>query len=405
MTLFLSDIEKEKSYEELIRDINESKGYCRVFKSGGLYDFFLNFLVGLVAGKQLVLLDSDLSKDEIGKLNIDGINVSETLLQNDFKDFNAVIDKIQNSASEIIIFTSGTTGQPKQILHSVSSLARAVQKKQNFTNTVWGFAHNPTHMAGLQVFFQAFMNKHPLINLFKKERTGIYNAISKYQITHISATPTFYRLLLPFERSYPSVIRLTFGGEKSDKKLHENMLGIFPNAKINNIYASTEGGSLLVSKGEYFQIPEHLKEKIIVANNELWIHQSLLGNSAEINLDHEYYHTSDLVEWVDETTGTFRFHGRKNELINIGGFKVNPAEVEEALSGKPGIKHAIVYSKPNSVLGNILCADVQLYSGINISEIEIRKYLSEKLQDYKVPRKITFVENISLTRTGKIKRS
>jgi acyl-coenzyme A synthetase/AMP-(fatty) acid ligase len=257
-------------------------------------------------------------------------------------------------------------------------------------------------MAGIQVFLQAFANLNPLINIFNQPREGIYKVIEEYGITHISATPTFYRLLMPFEKEFTNVQRITFGGEKSDENLYEHIRRIFPNAKINNIYASTEAGFLFVSKGENFIIPENIRDKIKIIDNELLVHYSLLGSSDNLKLDNEYYQTGDLIEWVNYEKGEFKFKSRKNELINIGGYKVNPNEVEEALEKMTEIKQAIVYGKKNSVLGNVLCADVVLNKPI--TEIDIRKNLSKILQDFKIPRRIKFIDEIELTRTGKIKR-
>jgi acyl-coenzyme A synthetase/AMP-(fatty) acid ligase len=112
-----------------------------------------------------------------------------------------------------------------------------------------------------------------------------------------------------------------------------------------------------------------------------------------------------LIEWVDEKSGLFRFKSRKNELINVGGYKVNPGEVEEVINSLDGIRQSLVYGKPNSVLGNVLCAEVQLNEGAILNELEIRKALKGKLQDFKIPRRIKFVENFTLTRTGKLKRT
>ena len=100
----------------------------------------------------------------------------------------------------------------------------------------------------------------------------------------------------------------------------------------------------------------------------------------------------------------FRFISRKNELINVGGYKVNPYEVEQAILNMQEIQEVMVYGKPNSVLGNILCAEIKLMEGGNIDESKIRFYLSENIQDFKIPRRIKFVESFTLTRTGKLKR-
>ena len=312
---------------------------------------------------------------------------------------------LQASTSTITIFTSGTTGQPKQVVHSIDTLTRSVRIGDKYQGQVWAYAYNPTHMAGLQVFFQAFENKNTLVNVFNNRRKDVYQKLERHRITHISATPTFYRLLLPAEKSFDTVLRTTLGGEKSDSYLHEEICKLFPLAKINNVYASTEAGTLFAAKGEYFQIPEQNRTLFQVDDGELLIHHSLLGQSDSFNLDGEYYHSGDLIEWVDEQAGLFKFKSRKNELINVGGYKVNPSEVEGALNAIKGVLQSLVYGKVNSLLGNVLCAEVQLDKEGVLTELEIRRQLKEKLQDFKIPRRIKFVNTFSLTRTGKLKRS
>jgi acyl-coenzyme A synthetase/AMP-(fatty) acid ligase len=243
-----------------------------------------------------------------------------------------------------------------------------------------------------------------LINIFSKNRSYVYNVIEKYDITNISATPTFFRLLLPFDTEFKSLRRITFGGEKSNYKLHESIIKMFPNAKINNIYASTEAGALLVSNGESFKIPEDLMSKFKIESDELLVHMSLIGNVENINFQNDFYKTGDLIEWTDEKNGLFRFSSRKNELINIGGYKVNPSEVEKIILELNQIQQVIVYGKANSVLGNILCADIKLIESSDLTDNQVRAFLSNSLQDYKIPRRIKFVNELTMTRTGKLKR-
>lgn len=87
-----------------------------------------------------------------------------------------------------------------KVIHSVQGLTRSVRCAERYQWQVWAYAYNPTHMAGLQVFFQAFENQNTLVNVFGLARNEVYSLIEKYSVTHISATPTFYRLLLPFEK-------------------------------------------------------------------------------------------------------------------------------------------------------------------------------------------------------------
>ena len=155
-------------------------------------------------------------------------------------------------------------------------------------------------------------------------------------------------------------------------------------------------GALIVSRqGNKFE----------VVDDELLIHKSLLGKSDSFKFEGDYYHSGDLIEWVDKESGLFRFKSRKNELINVGGYKVNPGEVENILLSIEGVKQVLVYGKANSILGNVLCADIQLEDGVALTDVEIKKALRSQLQDFKIPRRIKFVEQMSLTRTGKLKRS
>ena len=84
--------------------------------------------------------------------------------------------------------------------------------------------------------------------------------------------------------------------------------------------------------------------------------------------------------------------------------EVAPEEVEAVLLQLEGVQQAVVYGKPNSVLGNVLCAELKVLPGMELTELQIRRYLQGKLQDFKIPRRIKFVEQFLLTRTGKIKR-
>ncbi|EKN09389.1 ANL family adenylate-forming protein [Parabacteroides goldsteinii] len=405
MGLFLVDEDTGFEYEDLLNKINTSSYYMPLLKTDALYDYFINLLTALVSNKPLILIDSDMSEEEITGLAIGKVNESVEIKKKDLLNIEELLQAVRSSRSEITIFTSGTTGQPKKVIHTVSSLTRSVRCNAKYEKQIWLFAYNPTHMAGLQVFFQAFFNQNVLVNVFNKARNTVFEMIKRYHVTHISATPTFYRLLFPVDQFFETVQRVTLGGEKSENRLYESIMKMFPSAKLNNIYASTEAGTLFVAKGENFQIPVSLMDKCKIVEGELLIHKSLLGQSDSFDYKNDFYSTGDLVEWVNETDGLFRFISRKNELINVGGYKVNPGEVEEYIVQIPDIEQALVIGKPNSVLGNILCAEVKKNPESNLTEMDIRKYLSGKLQDFKIPRKIKFVENFSLTRTGKLKRS
>ena len=400
---FLIDQHFSLSYEEILENINTSDSYTDCYIYPDLKSFFLNWIFALVNEKNIALMDSDLSEKEI---NDNNLTVNQFVkIDNPKKVYSVeeLVNSIQNSNSEITLFTSGTTGFTRKFTHPLKNLIRKINVSDERKNDVWGFAFNPTHVAGVQVFFQAILNQNLLVNVFMESKDFVINAINEYKITNLSSTPTFYRLLLPLNQSFDSVTKITIGGEKSDNYLISQVEKYFPNARINNVYGSTETGPLFSSQNDEFIVQDKHIGLVKVVDDELYIHKNLFGKTSQLNLIDDFYATGDLIEWLDDEQRRFRFTSRKNELINVGGYKVNPYEVEDELTQHPKIRNVRVFGKPNAVLGNVICCEVELLPNSELKEEEIRFYLNGKIQNFKIPRKISFVEKTELTRTGKKK--
>ena len=405
--IFLHDYKSGKhyTYRQLLADLNALSHLERYCYKQELYSIFLTIMAANLHQIDLVLLDADFSYQELQKLRIDATKLGEKehVVSLPINTVDELVGRLTaNQDWKLTLFTSGTTGIPKSVTHTFKSLTRAVRISSKHADDVWGFAYNPTHIAGLQVFYQALLNGNTLINLFSAARDTILDLITSCRITNISATPTFYRLLFPLTEVFPSVKRLTSGGEKFDSNLSEKLLDFFPNARLRNIYASTEAGTMLEGVGDIFVLNDEQCYRIV--ENELYVHRSLLGKGDTTSLeDDEWYPTGDLVEIIQEDPKKFRFLQRKNEMINVGGYKVNPLEVEETICIHHAVKQAYVYGKPNPLLGNIIIADV--VSDAGITEKELRDFLQSRLQPYKIPRIMNFVSFIELTRSGKLKRT
>ena len=408
--IFLKDIYSEKlvTWDFLIEDINNTSIYNPYCNDADYYTVFKNIILSLLIDEEIILLDSDFTESEL--INLTGhsdykefIKPLEKSIVSTITDKNDLIRKLISPKKNwgITLFTSGTTGIPKNINHNLNSITRFTKVSEHNKQNIWGFAYNPTHMAGVQVFFQALLNGNSIIRLFGLSTKIIHNEIRDENITHISATPTFYRLLLPSNEPFPSVKRITSGGEKFNEKMTEQFKEIFPNAKITNIYASTEAGTLFASENDTFTIKPDYEHLIRIESDELLIHSSLMGSS-EMNVG-EWYNTGDLIETITAKPLKFRFISRKSDMINVGGYKVNPLEVEEAILTLSGIKNARVYSKRNSIMGNIICCEL-VCENKKLSELSIRTFLQSKIQEFKIPRIFRFVDQLSTTRTGKIKR-
>lgn len=402
----------QASYKELLTKLL-LKGTNNVYiKEENPFEVFISLLRNFLNKKVSVILDSDFSDREILDLGITSVDISNgSYEQDDFcETFNSIDDIImflEENKDDIAIeiYTSGTTGRPKKVTQSYRNLVRAVKKDISYKDNIWGFAYNPTHFAGLQVFFQAFYNKNELVYIFNLDYNKVYRCMLERKVTHLSCTPTYMRVFLNYiDQPITSVRSLTFGGERFSPSIEDKVKNKFPKSKINNIYASTEAGSLLRSDGSYFKIPARYKDLIKIQNDELYIHKTLLGKSASFLLHTDWYKTGDLVEFVDEER--FLFKSRKSEMLNVGGYKVNPDEIEFVIRKIKGVKEVSVSGRKNSVMGQIIVANIIKEDGIDNVELKrkIKEVTINELQDFKVPRLIKFVDSFELTRTGKIKK-
>ncbi len=397
------------TWADLIFDLKRVENYSNFCYQSDYYGVFKQIVLSVLLDKNITLLDPGFTQQEISRLTGNIIpdeieNISEEFELEDCKTKGDLLSLLKKNHQNwtITLFTSGTTGLPKSVGHSFSSITRFVKCSDKNKSDVWGFAYNPASMAGLQVFFQALLNGNTIIRLYGVSQNLLLKTVRESGITHISSTPSFYRLLLPNTEQFHEVRRITSGGEKFDTNTAEQLKAIFPNAKITNIYASTEAGTLLASEGNIFSIKPDLKGLIKIEDGELLVHKKLMGHT-NINID-EWYHTGDIVEIISGDPLKFQFVSRRNDLINVGGYKVNPYEVEEIIREIEGVREVKVYGRKSSLLGNVVCCDIVRNNTI-LEEPDVRRYLNGKIQEYKIPRMITFVNEIITTRTGKIKRS
>lgn len=306
------------------------------------------------------------------------------------------IKKINTNNEEIIYETSGTTGEPKKVKHNYNSLTKNIKIDKNLIESIWGLTYDYKKIAGSQVILQSFLNNSTIVNLYGKSKKEIHDLIECQKITHISGTPTFYKLLIDGGFVYNNIKQLTLGGEVSENSLLNKLTLNFPNAKVTNIYASTEFGTLLTTNGQYFKITEKNRNLVKIVDDEIVVHYSLL--SQDFNL--EWFNTGDKVEWVDDEN--FKIIGRQSNMINVGGVKVNPIKVENLINSLDYVLISFVYGIKNSLMGNVVSVDLVLK--FDKSMKDIRYDLRNLLEPYEVPLKINIVEKIGTNSTGKIER-
>jgi acyl-coenzyme A synthetase/AMP-(fatty) acid ligase len=314
-----------------------------------------------------------------------------------------------------LLATSGTTGTPKLITHNLRTLTRTVKvNPETGKNYIWGLLFDPNRFAGLQVVLQSLLSGSVLILPEKLDFETQVSTIIKHGANSLSATPTLWRKLLIDGRiKNLNLKQITLGGEIADQPILDALKKVFPLARIVHIYASTEiGTGFAVSDGRAgfplswlhssFQVPP-LR---IGGNNHLLIKPHIFPTSSYITdqmTDDGFFDTQDLVCIKGDRV---IFLGRASGVINVGGNKISPEWLESYLRQFAGVADARVYGKQNSIIGQLVYADIIPHDGIDRKQLreEILQKSRKDLESWQIPALISFKENLGETAAGKMSR-
>lgn len=335
----------------------------------------------------------------------------EVYLENNILKYKTIKKADQDSATKEtswIIPTSGTTSNPKLVAHTFKSLTRTTKINiEEGSRYRWGLVFDIYRFSGIQVFLQAMLSGSTLIISEADMPTSeILNNIITNRCNALSATSSFWRkVLMSKEVNRLNFEVITLGGEIADENILQGLKEQFPNTKIVHIYASTEAGvGFSVSDGHAGFPKSYIDSSIngislkLSARNTLMIKNDLYQND-------DYIDTGDIIEIKGNRV---YFLGRDSGSINVGGNKVLPEEVEHTLLESNFVHAAFVYPKKNPIIGNIVCADIVLKDNtidVKNAKSEILKYCRKKLENYKVPAMIKFVDELETTQSTKLKRN
>ena len=342
----------------------------------------------IITYDDLINYINDNYSNEISDFENYTLSLIKNICQKKIIDIDDMLETIKSYNKEIIISTSGTTGNPKKISHTINSITKNI-KINSLKN--WGSVYELGKMAYYQMLFQVLFNKTTLINLNGYSIDDISERIIKYDVKSISGTPTFYKMLISLDKKFEKIEQLTLGGESSNSNLIQLLKKYFPNSKITNVYASTEGAAIISSNSDEFKI----SNKIKILDNILYIHKNYVNNLVS---EGDWYNTGDMIEMITEDR--FKIIGKKENEINISGIQVNFTKIESKITSLSYILDCHVYSRKNSVNGNIICSDIVLKNK-NIEKSQIKNDLKEFLNRYEIPAIINFVDNIKINNNMK----
>lgn len=305
----------------------------------------------------------------------------------------------------VLLETSGTTGAPKLIRHDFQRLRGRLRGSAD-PDARWLLAYEPAAFAGLQVILTALAAGATLVSAPGAGVAELARLALRHGVTHISATPSFWRaFLLALDGEAPTLAAVTLGGEAADQPLLDRLAERFPDAKRRHIYASTEAGALFAVGDGQAGFPAawlddgidgvglRLRDGVLEVNSP----RAMLGH--EIGHEGGWLSTGDVVEVRGDRV---LFAGRLDGRVNVGGVKVSPEAVEQVLLDVPGVQEALVQAAANPVTGHILTALVVPAPGME--EAALRAAIRAAVADLPPaarPRLVTMTDRIALGAAGK----
>ena len=324
--------------------------------------------------------------------------------------------------TEWILLTSGTTGLPKLVAHALDSLTGAVRCAAESDETVvWGTFYDIRRYGGLQIFLRAVLSGASLVLSDERESTSEFlMRASTNGVTHISGTPSHWRRALMSPAASvlnPRYVRLS--GEIADQGILDNLLLSYPQARVSHAFASTEAGVAFDVDDGQAGFPASFIAKssgvdMKVEDGSLRIRSSRVAsrylgpNSRPLRDEDGFVDSGDMVALDGDR---YYFAGRRDGVINVGGLKVHPEEVDALVNHHPGVRMSLVHARKNPVTGALIVAEVVLREasaseGNDIAELknEILLYCRKALPAHKVPAIVNFVPTLGVADTGKLMR-
>lgn len=293
----------------------------------------------------------------------------------------------------LVLFSSGSTGKSKASVHDITGILEKFKVKRHSLRTITFLLYD--HIGGFNTLLYTLSNTGFIVTIHDRSPDIILDAIEKYKVELLPTSPTFINLLLLSESYHnydmSSLKTVTYGTEPMPESTLKRFHKLFPKIRLLQTYGLSEVG-ILRSKSKssdslWVKIGgEGFETRVIDGLLEIKARSAMLGylNAPSPFTEDGWFKTGDAVE-VD---GDYvKILGRKSELINVGGEKVYPQEVENLILEMPNVAEVTVFGEKNKIMGNIVCAKIRLVNEVDkkIFTKQLKQYCEGRLQRYKIP--------------------
>ena len=310
----------------------------------------------------------------------------------------------------LVLFSSGSTGTIKAAVHDFVPLLEKFRARRNAWRTV-ALLHFD-HIGGLNTLFYTLANGGALVTVADRSPEVVCRQIERFRAQLLPASPTFLNIMLLSDahRRYDlsSLEMITYGTEVMPETTLQRLRKSLPTVRLLQTYGLSEvgilhsrsrsSGSLWVKVGG-----EGFETRVVEGMLEIKARSAMLGylNAPSPFTEDGWLRTDDAVEVDGEY---IRILGRGSDVINVGGEKVYPAEVESVLQRMSGVDNVTVWGESNAITGQIIRADVRLATSESIHEFRKRmvRFCRDALPIFKIPQKVVLVTETPTT--GRLKK-
>ncbi len=426
---------KIKDIEKILMEEGIVKGEKVILKIKNPVVFIVYWMALWNHSCVIIPLEPKVNNNEVNKSIV--ASGCSFIIESDEKTDNISYRRVSNKASDVSMalyfYTSGTTGTPKCVTFSHESMHHNVIS----LNSKLGLCKNDVLYSPVSPMLPATLTTVVLpsfsvgATLVLDDTTlprKIIKIIKEHRVTIFFAIPFIYNLLTTAIATYEN---LDFGSIRialtSSAYLEPHIFEQFYKSTmipIRSIYCSSECGAITYTdssdieevKNTVGKPLKNVKIKIAV-ENEMNTDAMQVGEIMvqSLNASNGYYNKPELNEliyknlWIKtgdlgviDDKGNLVIKGRKSDTVNVSGYLVNPKEIETVILEYEGIEDLTVFGEKDEVLGEKICAQIIMKEGVvNITLDELQKFCVNRLQNYKIPRKIEIVEKLERGRYGK----
>ncbi|MBN2353506.1 MAG: long-chain fatty acid--CoA ligase [Spirochaetales bacterium] len=307
---------------------------------------------------------------------------------------------LHNGDSGLILFTSGSSGKPKAVLHNFDKLLNTYREKKKRYRTLLFLLFD--HIGGMNTLFYTLAGGGTIIQALGKDVHSVCGQIEKNRVELLPTTPTFLTLLYASEsyRNYDlsSLKLITYGTEPMQETLLSRLCSRFPLIRFKQTYGTSELGILRLqsksSDSTWMKLDaDAYQVKVVKDTLYLKTDTAMEGylNAPDPFDEEGWYNTGDKVVLDGDY---IKILGRDSDIINVGGVKVFPAEIEDLILQMPGIRNAAVIGEKNPITGNIVAVKVNIGTDEDAISLKrrIRDFCGGKLKPFMIPAKVYIVE-------------